>query len=179
MNDGLSRADVELLLAQPPQARAVALLTGQAGPLAGDAALAYTEAQAGFCYLLHVAWRLARPLDPKERRRRVLGEKPPYEARAMFAARVRAAVSESGDLRDFVVQLGRRLDYELVEFRRGDLAWWRSYLAAHAGAWFQLRQPTGLEECLAAAAVLDEWMGQIRRGMLPDERATEDAGEAT
>lgn len=133
------------------------LLTAKDGPLTGAES---SEADAAPAYLLAVLFREAR-------RSGLLSSRPAYEARDLFASRIRQGTRVATDPMAWPVKLARSLRVKWESIAESDRVWWRTVARSLSGDgvkprltsdWSRLRQPERLADVITSAMIAEDWI---------------------
>lgn len=151
----LTDDEIEALAPLPEHKRAHHILRGTTGPLLRAGVEPFDEATARLGYLVLLAYRAGRSTG-------ILKGRPAYEAKDALRARVLSAIGCSHELRDFGRQLFDRIGSSLSAQKPEVLLWWRSVWSAHSEAWYRLSSDGGVEEILAAFAILTDTLHLTR-----------------
>ncbi len=176
----LTPADLQVVAGLTPPKAVSRLLTDPAGPLA-DAA--FDEDAAKVAYILARVYR--RALRPRSDGGGILHGKPPYEAEALFAQRVRSSLHQATGPADLTVRLSRALGFSWDRMGEADRLWWHARVPElTAGTsrlttpWSLLRDPARLQDVLTAAMVAAGWLYAIdQAGKHPDHTPAPSAME--
>lgn len=131
------------------------ILRGTTGPLFRAGIEPFDAATARLAYLVQLAYRAGRGAGH-------LKGRPAYEAKEMLRHRVLSAAECSHEMRDFGRQLFGRVGSDLSSQRPEVLLWWRGAWSANADAWHRCQSDAGVEEILAAFAVINDTLHLLK-----------------